>query len=116
MKTEKNTLVYEIVDGKTGFEIEEKTLENLAEKWRDETTTPKGVDARIYVRGNQVRSWGAGGNYDHLVAEFETEEEAEAELFEIRLAELQESAASWMYSRDAAVKLIDEIASDGDAK
>lgn len=116
MKTEKNTLVYEIIDGKNGFEIEEKTLESLAEKWRDETTTPKGVGAQTYVCGTEVRSWGVGGNNDHLLFACETPEEAEDKLFEIRLQELAESTALWMCSRDEAAELIAEIASDGDAK
>lgn len=112
METRQGALVYEIVDGKNGFEIQEKSLETLAEKWREETTTPKGVGPEVYVWGTQVRSWGVGGNHDHLLVELDTEADAEDYLFDIRLVELNKSQANWFYSRSEAEEQLAEILAD----
>lgn len=42
----------------------------------DETTTPRGVAARMHVRGTELWTWGHAGNFPKLVEAFETEEEA----------------------------------------
>lgn len=42
----------------------------------DETTTPRGVAARMHVRGAELWTWGYAGNFPKMVEAFETEEEA----------------------------------------
>lgn len=77
--------------------IEEITYRDyLNEYWADETTTPRGVDSRLFVDQidwadddreyrtiYQVRTWGPGGSGPHkLVAEYETKDEADIHIYE----------------------------------
>ncbi len=58
-------------------EIIETTLFDLANDYRDETTTPTGVRPRYFVNGNELHSWVSTGNKASLVHSFDTAEEAE---------------------------------------
>lgn len=69
-------------------EIEEINYGELVEIFRDETTTPKGVGARIHIRENKEHgtydlwTWGVQGNNPAYIKSYDTEEEAIFTLYE----------------------------------
>jgi hypothetical protein len=95
-----------------GFEIEETTLYNWVMRFIDETTSPRGIEARLHIREKekvcacwneeeetydanckkcykgtqnvyQLWTWGVRGNNPSLIAVFDTEDEANDEFFRI---------------------------------
>lgn len=52
----------------------------------DETTSPRGVEPRIHVREGEecweLWSWGVNGNNPYKIGGYDTEEEAESEMYE----------------------------------
>lgn len=60
--------------------VEGREEAELHQEYADETTTPNGVGTRYHVRGCELWTWGAGGNFPHLVEAFDSEAEAEQAL------------------------------------
>lgn len=78
----------------------------------DETTSPRGVKSRIFMRENEggfeICTWGTGGNNLRVTGEvFETEQEAELCLYEYKEYYVQEKnwdAPCFFYTEDEAIK------------
>lgn len=75
-----NETIYIVNDN----EIEEDILKTIIEDYfRDETTSPKGVEPRVHIRENkeegtyEVWTWGTLGRFPKLLESFETEDESE---------------------------------------
>ena len=57
-------------------QIEAASLADVCKQYADTTTTPAGVATRFHVRGNELWTWGVGGNDPALVERFDTNGEA----------------------------------------
>ena len=44
-----------------------QTTPRQCENWMDETTTPHGIGPRLHLRGNEVWTWGVGGNNPRML-------------------------------------------------
>ena len=56
--------------------VERHTWGDLVLESAEVTTTPHGIARTYYVDGNELRSWGYGGNNDGVIFEFATAEQA----------------------------------------
>lgn len=71
-------IVYTTIKDVYGWRIEENTLEDRVTESAEVTTTPHGVDTKLYVDGCELRYWQCGG-HSKLFGTFDTEEDAELE-------------------------------------
>ena len=103
-------------------EIEKTNLYDHIMESADETTTPRGVGKRLHVRENEdeatyeLWSWGALGNNPYFIDSFDTEEEAEEELFartyEYDFMTDDQRDTSFFYTRDEAENVLKERLED----
>ena len=63
-KIDFNQTVYTL--SPSGMGVYEYNLGALAEEHADETTTPRGIAPRMFVKNNELRTWGVGGNNEAL--------------------------------------------------
>jgi hypothetical protein len=94
-------------------EVEETTIEDLIYDydWRDEITSPRGVEPRLHIRNEtDVWSWGIGGNNPHHVATFDSSEEAEEDLWACWIESLatDDCAPSFFDSEEEAREVLFE--------
>jgi hypothetical protein len=88
-----NQTIYFVRDGQIEEDIFKSVIEDF---FRDETTSPRGVCPRVHTRYNEetekyeVWTWGTLGRFPALLNEFETEDEADNEVWEI-----------WLYNYDS---------------
>jgi len=87
MRDDQNKIVYCFDESR---EIVERTLAEHIMLSNDETTSPRGVESRLHIRGNEgdgyeVWTWGCTGN--------------KAEKFTFQNFETEEEADAWIYNR-----------------
>lgn len=100
-----NKIVFIINDDQ---EIEEHNYGSLCRECADETCSPRGAEPRFHVRGNELWTWGPGGQNPVLVEEFETEAEAEHALlisFEYDLHNTDDAPIVFYTRADAEAEL-----------
>lgn len=90
----------------------------LVETFADETTTPKGVGARIHIRENKeygtfdLWTWGHQGNNPAYIRSYDTEEEANYalyETFEIDMLEQDQYPLIYANTEEELIKQLLEI-------
>lgn len=57
-------------------EIKSAARNELIERFAETTTSPRGVEAKIHVRDNELWTWGHQGSFPKLISTHETEDEA----------------------------------------
>ncbi len=78
---------YDYESLKTFIEVAKTNIYDFVMLSAEETTSPRGVEMKLHVRENEeeetweVWSWGVGGNHPRFIASFESEEEAEDDIF-----------------------------------
>ena len=82
MKTDFSKTVFILHFDKKGFPfVTTDTLENRVSESAEETTSPRGVEPKLFVEGTDLKYWEIGG-HARLVESFDTKEEAEQEWLE----------------------------------
>ncbi len=80
-------VIYDSLDN--SIEVVKKNLYDFVMESAKETTSPRGVTAKLHIREDEeneeepfeIWTWGVNGNHPHKLSSFETEEEAQDELF-----------------------------------
>lgn len=97
------------IEGET---IRAHILADLARQHCREAPIPLGVMPVFHTRGTELWTWGFAGQNPHLVAEFETEKEAEHALLLAHLYDTDEAVHIYYRREDAEADLSDLLTSE----
>ena len=92
------------IEGET---IRAHILANLVREHCREAPTPLGVLPVFHTRGAELWTWGPAGQHPRLVAEFETEKEAERALLLAHLEDADQAVHIYYRREDAETDLSD---------
>lgn len=110
-----NKIVYVI----RGWEIKAEVLKDLCEEAAEETTSPRGIEPRIFSEGKSVYTWWPGGEKT-VVQKCDTEQDAVNRKLECWKYDLDENRNGeqpvYFETKEEADKFLSEIKEDHDSE